>query len=289
MRPRTRPEAAVSDKLIAGISMNETSSALSQEAIDAMLNSQASEETDEKDASVEDAPAPEPIAEVEETAAASETADSEQPEPEIAEQPADEAAEPEASGSAEPEPSEPEATTEPVTVSAVSLASLDLEEDGDDEPAPVTVNAPPPPGVTPPPGVVHAEQPPGVADEEIEERFRTIADEIASSVIGSMQGELSALSQRITALESIESRISAIEANIAGLPTGESTDGLSLEELMPLIERLKALEKGAKNSPLFNLYEKFTCSSCESHGAAQARTRCGNCGKEGWFGRRQAA
>ena len=62
---------------------------------------------------------------------------------------------------------------------------------------------------------------------------------------------------------------------------------LTVEAIKPLIDRVLALEKGAKNSPLFNLYEKFTCASCESHGAAQARARCGSCGKEGWFGRKE--
>ncbi len=85
-------------------------------------------------------------------------------------------------------------------------------------------------------------------------------------------------------------KIQALEAEIQQLKAQKpGGGGLDLEALKPLVDRVKELERGAKSSPLFNLYDKFTCSSCDNHGAAQARARCGKCGKEGWFGRKGAA
>ena len=90
-------------------------------------------------------------------------------------------------------------------------------------------------------------------------------------------------------LEAALKKIEGLERQIEELKTAGASGGggLSIAAIKPLIDRVARLEKGALNSPLFNLYEKFTCSSCGSHGAAQARARCGVCGKEGWFGRKQ--
>ena len=120
-----------------------------------------------------------------------------------------------------------------------------------------------------------------------------IAGETAESSIAPLQADLGLISGRVDALEAAMAKIKELEAEIkklkarpaAAAPSG----GLTLNDVKPLIERVAKLEQGAKNSPLFNLYEKFTCGSCGTHGAAQARARCGVCGTEGWFGRKKPA
>ena len=116
-----------------------------------------------------------------------------------------------------------------------------------------------------------------------------IAGEAAESAVAPVQADLGLVSGRVDAMEAAQVKIALLEAEIATLKAQNTGGALKIEDLKPLIDRLKALEKGAKNSPLFNLYEKFTCASCGNHGAVQARTRCGSCGKEGWFGRKQAS
>ena len=115
-----------------------------------------------------------------------------------------------------------------------------------------------------------------------------IAGETSEAMVAPVQADVAAVSGRVDALEAALKKIEGLEQQIKQIKSsGTSGGGLSMEAIKPLIDRVARLEQGAKNSPLFNLYEKFTCSSCGNHGAAQARVRCGVCGKEGWFGRKQ--
>lgn len=259
--------------------MDENSSVLSQDAIDALLTSSVSAEPAEEAPVEEAAPAAEAAPEVVAEAA-----------------PVVEAAPAAAAPVAEPVPAAPApaAPAAPVAAPVVEAAPA--------APAPVMVSAPPPPGATPPPGVVHAEPPPAappaavaVAPEAIagvtEEQAMMIAGEAAEAAVAPVQGDVGLVSGRVDALEVAVAKIKALEAEVERLKSQKpaTSGGLDLEALKPLVERVKELERGAKNSPLFNLYDKFICSSCDNHGAAQARARCGKCGKEGWFGRKEAS
>jgi hypothetical protein len=176
----------------------------------------------------------------------------------------------------------PVATQAPAAPSAVPVQPA--------VPTTITINAPPPPDATPPPGVVHASQPQASVPALDEERAAAIATEAAVAAVSPLQSSLSSLSNRMKALETALKKIESLEKEIARLkaqkPQGEV---VTVETVRPLAERVVKLEKAAKNSPVFNIYEKFTCASCGSQGAAQVRTRCGACGKEGWLGRSKAA
>jgi hypothetical protein len=261
--------------------MDENSSVLSQDAIDALLNAQPTDDTEEAVPAEEAAPAEETVVQV----AAEEPAAEAAPEPE----PVAEAA-PVAAAAEPVAPVVAEAAPEPVAVVETPPAPA--------APEPVTVSAPPPPGVTPPPGVVHATPPAAPAPAETppaaggvtEEQVMMMSGEAAESAVAPLQADLGLISGRVDSLEAALAKIQALENEIASLKKTQSAgSGVSLEDLKPLIERVVSLEKGAKNSPLFNLYEKFTCSSCNTEGAAQARARCGVCNKEGWFGRKKPA
>ena len=117
-----------------------------------------------------------------------------------------------------------------------------------------------------------------------------IAGEAADSAIAPLQGDLGIISGRVETLEAAIKKIETLEAEVARLKAQKSAagGGITVEQLKPVIDRLLKLEKAAKGSPVFGLYDKFTCSSCASQGAAQVRARCGSCGKEGWFGRKEA-
>ena len=56
--------------------------------------------------------------------------------------------------------------------------------------------------------------------------------------------------------------------------------------VLALFDRINSLEDRAKQSPVFGLYDKFSCTSCGHQGKAQVRARCGHCSKEGWFGKK---
>ncbi|MEX0763121.1 MAG: hypothetical protein WD333_11895 [Dehalococcoidia bacterium] len=96
-------------------------------------------------------------------------------------------------------------------------------------------------------------------------------------------GEVAALSQglgkALARINALEKKMDILKDKLKGTATG-------LPRKLP--ERLSILEQGSAASPTFNLYHKFTCASCETSGAVQERVRCGNCGKEGWFGRKSS-
>jgi hypothetical protein len=248
--------------------MNENGNTLSQEAIDALLESQPDQEEEGEpsasSAGPEVATATDgPVSpETEEKRAPTDT--SEQPEADIADD-ADE------------------------TLATVQAASAPA--------TPLTINVPPPPGAVTPPGVVHAGPTtstaaassytgaPGLDKDEVV----MIASEAAESAVAPLQEGLSAVSGRIGALEEALKKIVALEKQVVALKGQVSTTsgGLTLEDLRPLVDRLLKLEHGTRHTPAFNVYEKFTCSSCQAHGAVQVRTRCSSCGSEGWLGRKE--
>lgn len=96
-------------------------------------------------------------------------------------------------------------------------------------------------------------------------------------------GEVAALAQSLNKalarINALEKKVDILKDKLKGTATG-------LPRKLP--ERLSILEQGSAASPTFNLYHKFTCASCETSGAVQERVRCGNCGKEGWFGRKSS-
>ncbi len=250
--------------------MDENSSALSQDAIDELLDSQV---TDETEGAAEQAAEP--------------SADLAVAEPETEDAPA---ADPEEEGLTD---AESEVEAEDLLVAEPATDSPPEEESP--EPEPVLIAAPPPPGITPPPGVVHIEQSPSEATgtqlEGIsEEQARVIAGEASQAAITPLHNDIGAISNRVDALEAALQKIKRLEGEIARLKSqDQAAQGLKIEDLQPLVDRLLALEQSARKSPLHNLYDRFDCSECRNHGAAQARVRCRSCGTEGWFGRKESA
>lgn len=139
-------------------------------------------------------------------------------------------------------------------------------------------------------GVDESESADGSPTEDSTERSDVVsqddvinaARDVVGSATESLSNDLDALKARISEIESALIRIEKLEKQVAGL-----RDSLVGKKALESIDRrLAAIELGAKNTPVFNLYEKMTCSSCGTHGAGQVRTRCSGCGKEGWFGRK---
>lgn len=119
---------------------------------------------------------------------------------------------------------------------------------------------------------------PSVSQNDVQE----IARDVVGSATESLSNDLDALKTRISEIESALTTIEKLEKQVAGL-----RDSLVGKKALDSIDRrLAAIESGAKNTPVFNLYEKMTCGSCGTHGAGQVRARCSGCGKEGWFGRK---
>jgi len=82
--------------------------------------------------------------------------------------------------------------------------------------------------------------------------------------------------QKMDALEKrVDQLVEAVRTVAASVPRGVD-------------KQVQVIWQGLQNTPDYNLYEKFVCKSCGTAGAAQVKSRCGHCGTEGWFGRREA-
>ncbi|MDG0865466.1 hypothetical protein [Candidatus Lucifugimonas marina] len=148
-------------------------------------------------------------------------------------------------------------------------------------PAPVYQPLPPPPPLVPPPVVAQPGKG-GITREEATE----IAGEAAETESAPIQASVSRISKRVDTLEMALDRIAELEEEIDRIKKKPEPKIEPDPRVLALFDRLNKLEERAKNSPVFGLYEKFACGSCGHLGEAQVRSRCGHCEKEGWFGKR---
>jgi len=235
----------------------ENGAVLSQDAIDALLNSTPSD-------APADAPAPAATAEPEVAAVEAPPLNSEVV--------ADSAA---AALGIEVSPPPAAAVPAPVAPAAAPQGSSPIP------PAPVYQPLPPPPPMIPPPVVAQPGKG-GVTREEATE----IAGEAAESEAAPIQASVSRISKRVDTLEMALDRIAELEEEIYRIKKKPEPEIKPDPRVQMLFDRLNALEDSAKASPVFGLYEKFTCRSCGHLGETQVRSRCGHCEKEGWFGKK---
>jgi hypothetical protein len=231
---------------------------LSQDAIDALLNSAP----EDAPAAPAEAAAPEPAAEVTVNVVEAPPLN---PELEVAED----------SGAAAlgievgPPPGAAPAAAAPVAPQGASPIP----------PAPVYQPLPPPPPLIPPPVVAQPGKG-GVTREEAAE----IAGEAAETESAPIQASVSRISKRVDTLEMALDQIAELEEEISRLK--KKPEPKPDPRVLKLFDRINALEERARKSPVFGLYDKFSCSSCGHMGEAQVRSRCGHCEKEGWFGKK---
>jgi hypothetical protein len=133
-----------------------------------------------------------------------------------------------------------------------------------------------------PPPVVAQPGKGGVTREEATE----IAGEAAESEAAPIQASVSRISKRVDTLEMALDRIAELEEEIYRINKKPEPEIKPDPRVQMLFDRLNTLEERAKSSPVFGLYDKFTCGSCGHMGEAQVRARCGHCEKEGWFGKK---
>ncbi len=146
-------------------------------------------------------------------------------------------------------------------------------------PAPVYQPLPPPPPLVPPPVVAQ----PGKGGITREEAIE-IAGEAAESEAAPIQASVSRVSKRVDTLEAALDRIAEMEEEISRLK--KRPEPKLDPRILQLYDRMRTLEDRAKKSPVFGLYDKFTCSGCGHVGEAQVRVRCGHCAKDGWYGKK---
>lgn len=146
-------------------------------------------------------------------------------------------------------------------------------------PAPVYQPLPPPPPLIPPPVVAQPGKG-GVTREEAVE----IAGEAAETSSAPLQAAVSRVTKRVDTLDLAIDRIAELEEEIERLK--KRPEPKIDPRILQLFERLQALEGRARKSPVFGLYDKFTCSGCGHIGEAQVRVRCGHCAKDGWYGKK---
>jgi len=223
---------------------------LSQDAIDALLNS-VSDEPSGAPAPEQDAPAEEPVAVVEAPGLHPEVSD-------------------DAAATALGIEITPAA---PAPVKAAAAAPSEVP------PAPVYQPLPPPPPLIPPPVVAQ----PGKGGITREEAIE-IAGEAAETEAAPLQASVSRVSKRVDTLEAALDRIAEMEEEISRLK--KRPEPKPDPRILRLYDRMRELEDRARKSPVFGLYDKFTCASCGHIGEAQVRVRCGHCEKDGWYGKK---
>jgi len=240
---------------------------LSQDAIDALLNSAPEADADAPAAE----PTPEPVAEP-----TVDVVEAPPLEPEIVED----------SGAAalgiEVSPPPAEIAPPPAVVPVAAAAPVAAPVPQGDSPipaAPVYQPIPAPPAMIPPPVIAQPGKG-GVTREEATE----IAGEAAETESAPIQASVSRISKRVDTLEMALDRIAELEEEISRIK--KKPEPKPDPRVLKLFDRLNALEERAKASPVFGLYEKFACGSCGHTGEAQVRARCGHCEKEGWFGKK---
>ena len=229
---------------------------LSQDAIDALLSSEPEEAVD--------APAPEKSAPAEEPVTVVEAA------PLHPEQPADSIA----GIGVETTPNEG-AGAAPAPVAAAPTAPVAQAI----PPAPVYQPLPPPPPLVPPPVVAQPGKGGITRAEAIE-----IAGEAAETEAAPIQASVSRVSKRVDTLEAALDQIAELEEEMSRLKKRLETK--SDPRIVQLYDRMRVLEDRARKSPVFGLYDKFTCPGCGHLGEAQVRVRCGHCAKDGWYGKK---
>lgn len=146
-------------------------------------------------------------------------------------------------------------------------------------PAPVYQPLPPPPPLIPPPVVAQ----PGKGGITREEAIE-IAGEAAETESAPIQASVSRVSKRVDTLEAALDQIAELEEEISRLK--KRPEPKPDPRILQLYERMNALEGRARKSPVFGLYDKFTCPGCGHVGEAQVRVRCGHCEKDGWYGKK---
>ena len=229
---------------------------LSQDAIDALLSSEPEETVD--------APAPEASAPAEEPVTVVEAA------PLHPEQPADSIA-----GIGVETPPNEGAVAAPAPVAAAPTAPVAQAI----PPAPVYQPLPPPPPLVPPPVVAQPGKGGITRAEAIE-----IAGEAAETEAAPIQASVSRVSKRVDTLEAALDQIAELEEGMSRLKKRLETK--SDPRIVQLYDRMRVLEDRARKSPVFGLYDKFTCPGCGHVGEAQVRVRCGHCANDGWYGKK---
>lgn len=146
-------------------------------------------------------------------------------------------------------------------------------------PAPVYQPLPPPPPMVPPPVVAQPGKGGVTRDEAIE-----IAGEAAETEAAPIQASVSRVSKRVDTLEAALDQIAELEEEISRLK--KRPEPKPDPRILQLYDRMLALEARARKSPVFGLYDKFTCSGCGHVGEAQVRVRCGHCANDGWYGKK---
>lgn len=146
-------------------------------------------------------------------------------------------------------------------------------------PAPVYQPLPPPPPMVPPPVVAQPGKGGVTRDEAIE-----IAGEAAETEAAPIQASVSRVSKRLDTLEAALDQLAELEEEISRLK--KRPEPKPDPRILQLYDRMLTLEARARKSPVFGLYDKFTCSGCGHVGEAQVRVRCGNCAKDGWYGKK---
>ena len=138
---------------------------------------------------------------------------------------------------------------------------------------------PPPPPLVPPPVVAQPGKG-GITREEAVE----IAGEAAETESAPIQASVSRVSKRVDTLEAALDQIIELEEEISRLK--KRPEPKPDPRVLQLFDRMRALEERSRKSPVFGLYDKFTCSGCGHIGEAQVRVRCGHCARDGWYGKK---
>jgi hypothetical protein len=101
-----------------------------------------------------------------------------------------------------------------------------------------------------------------------------------SSKIADLTKQLGQIEHAVQKLDSLEKRITALEAKAAR----NTESPITTRKVQILTDELQKISTKLKGTPGYGVKDSFTCDHCDDHGHVAVMYRCTKCGHERWYG-----
>lgn len=106
---------------------------------------------------------------------------------------------------------------------------------------------------------------------------------IAAGDISSLHERLAELSNRISRLELMVSKMDNGNKNPAG-QVNPAVMKAAMQQIQNVSSQVEVISEGLRGSAGYNISKTFSCSSCGSVGVVAVKVKCTKCGQENWWG-----
>lgn len=106
---------------------------------------------------------------------------------------------------------------------------------------------------------------------------------IAAGEINSLHERLGELSNRISKLELMISKIDAGNKNGAA-QVNPANIKAAVQQIQNVSSQVEVISEGLRGTAGYNISKVFSCNSCGSVGVVAVKVKCTKCGQENWWG-----